>query len=118
MQTMSGLHIKGELTAEEDVTLDGRFEGAIDLPRHRLVATERSHVNASVTAKTVAVNGHLQGHITADIVNIGPTAIVEASVMAERLGLQDGAQFNGAINSERARAAGTVARHRSTQAQP
>lgn len=112
MQTVSGLSIKGELTANEDLTFSGTFEGSIDLPNHRFVALKGAHVNASVVAKTVTVDGRLQGHITADIVDIGATAEVEASVIAPRLAVEDGAHFNGPVNTERARAAGTVAKHR------
>lgn len=106
------LTIKGELTADEDVTIEGTFEGSLDLPGHRLIAGASSRVRAAVTAGTVTVDGHLEGHITADSVDIGPTATVDASVIARQFALEEGARFNGAVNTERARAAGTVARHR------
>jgi cytoskeletal protein CcmA (bactofilin family) len=108
----TGLMIKGELSADEDLTIDGQFEGSIDLPGHHLVTGAGSNVNASVTAHGVTVRGRLEGHITADRVDISPTALVEASVVTERLALQDGAMFNGAVNTDRARAAGDIARHR------
>jgi cytoskeletal protein CcmA (bactofilin family) len=107
-----GLTIKGELTADEDLALDGHFEGSIDLAGHCLAASAGSHVNASVAAKGVTILGRLEGHITADRVEIGPAARVDASVVTEHLVLQDGAQFTGAVNTDRARAAGDVARHR------
>ena len=109
---MSGLIIKGELTATEDVTIDGSFEGSIDLPKHRLLATKGSRVNASVKALAVTVDGHLEGHITADSVDIGPTATVDASVVTPKLAVEDGAMFNGSVNTERAVAAGNIARHK------
>ena len=106
------LTIKGELTADEDVTIEGTFEGSHDLPGHRLIAGAASRVRAAVTAATVTVDGHLEGHITADTVDIGPTARVDANVIARHFALEEGARFNGAVNTERARAAGTVERHR------
>ena len=112
MQTVSSLFIKGELSATEDVTIDGRFEGSIDLPKHRLIAAKGCHVTASVTAMAVTIDGHLEGHITAESVDIGPTATVEANVVTPKLALEDGAQFNGAVNTERAIAAGNIARHK------
>jgi cytoskeletal protein CcmA (bactofilin family) len=108
----SGLTIKGELTAQEDLTIDGEFEGSIDIPGHHLVTGAKSNVTASVTAHVVTVRGRLEGHITAERVDISPTALVDASVVTQRLGLGDGATFNGSVNTERARAAGDVARHR------
>ena len=46
-----GLTIKGELTAAEDLTIDGTFEGSIELPGHRLTVAQGATVNAAVTAE-------------------------------------------------------------------
>ena len=110
-----GISIKGDLTAAEDLTLDCAFEGSINLKGHELVAGTESRVNASVAARVVTVHGQLQGHITADVVDIASTALVDASVIAGKLAMEDGARFNGPVNTERARAAGEVARHRLEQ---
>jgi cytoskeletal protein CcmA (bactofilin family) len=112
MRSGSGLTIKGELTAAEDITVDFTFEGYIDLPGHRVVVAEGSRVQATVTAKTVAVHGQLDGHVSAERIEIGPTAAVEASVVTPHLVLHDGAQFTGLVNTERAQAAANVAKHR------
>jgi len=112
MRSGTALVIKGELIASEDVMIDGLFEGTIDLKGHSLVAAAGSRVHAAVTARTVTVDGYLEGHITADSVDIGPTARVEANVIAKHFALEEGAQFKGAVNTERARAAGSIARHR------
>jgi cytoskeletal protein CcmA (bactofilin family) len=108
----NGLIIKGELTADEDLTIDGQFEGSIDIPGHHLVTSEGSNVNAAVTAHAVTVQGRLEGHISAERVDFAPTALVEASVVTERLAVEDGALFNGAVNTDRARAAADIAKHR------
>lgn len=112
MRTGTALIIKGELTADEDLTIDGSFEGTIDLQGHHLVAAAASRVRASVTAGAVTLDGHLEGHITADSVDIGPTASVEANVVARHFAIEEGAHFKGSVNTERARAAGNIARHR------
>jgi cytoskeletal protein CcmA (bactofilin family) len=112
MRSGTGLMIKGDLSAGEDVTIEGRFEGSIDLPGHRLTTGAGSRVRASVTAGTVTIDGHLEGHVVADTVDIGPTATVDANILAKRFALEEGARFNGAVNTERARAAGNIAKHR------
>jgi len=112
MRIGSGLAIKGELTAAEDVTVDFAFEGYIDLPDHTLIVADGSQVKATVTAKVVSINGRLNGHISADRVEIGPSALVDASVVTPKLGLRDGARFSGAVNTERAQAAAKIAKHR------
>src|SRR3954453_7634757 len=106
------LRIKGDLTAEEDLTIDGSFEGAIDLHRHHLTTSPRSEVKARVSARAVTVLGRLEGHITADAVVISPTAVVEANLVTKQFALKEGGRFNGQVNTERARAAGDVLRHR------
>jgi len=112
MRIGSGLAIKGELTAGEDLTVDFAFEGSIDLPGHTLIVADGSQVKATVTAKVVSINGRLNGHISADRVEMGPTALVDASVVTGKLGLSDGAHFTGPVNTERAHAAANIAKHR------
>jgi cytoskeletal protein CcmA (bactofilin family) len=112
MRSGTALTIKGELKASEDVLIDGLFEGTIDLEGHHLVMSAGARVLASVSARTVTIDGHLEGHITADRVDIGPNATVEANVITRHFALEEGALFRGAVNTERARAAGTIARHR------
>ena len=110
------LTIRGELSAQEDLALDGQFEGSIDLQGHHLTLGSGAQVNAAVSARLVTVEGRLSGHINGDLVEILPTADVEASVLAQKLALDDGARFVGPVNTARARAAGDIARHRGAPA--
>jgi cytoskeletal protein CcmA (bactofilin family) len=112
---IGALTIKGELTASEDLTIDGVFEGSIDLRGHTLLTSSRSQVHAAVSARVVTVHGKLEGYINADVVDIVASALVDANVITKKLALEEGAQFNGSVNTERARAAGEVARHRFAQ---
>ena len=109
---ISGLTIKGDLSAAEDITADFSLEGSIDLAGHRLVLTEDADVQATVTAASVVVRGRLAGHVAADRLEVAPTGSVQGSVVAPHLLLHDGARLTGPVNTERAQAAGTVARHR------
>ena len=111
---IGGLTIKGELHASEDLTIEGTFEGTIDVRGHRLVMGTDSRVRATVSAAAVTVRGRLEGHIAADHVDIGREARVDASVMTKQLALEEGARFNGVVNTERARAAGEVAKRKTT----
>jgi cytoskeletal protein CcmA (bactofilin family) len=76
------------------------------------VLTEDSQLNATVVAASVTVRGHLDGHISAERLEIASSAVVNAGVVTSRLALADGAQFTGPVNTERAKAAATVAKHR------
>lgn len=108
----SSLVVKGELIARENINIDCTIEGAVTVEGFELTTGKNARVNASITAKAVTVRGHLKGHITADIVDVLEGASVEANVIAKKFALDDGAFFTGSVNTERARAAGQVARHR------
>ncbi|HWT46846.1 MAG TPA: polymer-forming cytoskeletal protein, partial [Vicinamibacterales bacterium] len=79
-----GLNIKGELIAREDLTIDGVFEGTIDIPGYRLTLGKASLVNAAVSAAEVSVNGRLDGHVTADFIELLPGALVTAHLLTKQ----------------------------------
>jgi cytoskeletal protein CcmA (bactofilin family) len=106
------LAIKGDLTATEDITLNFSIDGSVTMPGNRLVVTEDARVKGTVTAASVTIRGHLDGHVSAEHLEIMPSGVVNAGLVTTRLALHDGALFTGAVNTDRAKAAGTVARHR------
>ena len=112
MRNGRNLTITGDLTAAEDITVDFAIDGTVDLPGKTLVVTEDGLLHATVTAGSVTVRGQLDGHISADRLEIGSSAVVNAGVVATKLWLHDGAQFTGPVNTDRAKAAATVAKHR------
>src|SRR5262245_17582741 len=72
---MRSLIIKGDFSADEDVTVDFAIEGRIELPRHRLMVAEGADVRATVTAAAVAVHGRFAGHVSAGQVELASTAV-------------------------------------------
>lgn len=115
VQIERNLRINGDLTAGEDLTVDCTFDGSIQLPGHHLTIAPQSQVHAAVSAQTVTVHGTFEGQIEAEILHVTPSASVNATVITKKLTLQEGATFNGSVNTERARAAGEVAKHRAGQ---
>lgn len=109
------MKINGDLTAAEDLTIDCVFDGSMELADHHLTIAPGSRVHATVTAGTVTVQGHFEGQIEADVVRVTTGSEVDATVTAKTFTVQDGARFNGSVNTERARAAVDVARHRAAQ---
>src|SRR5882672_701684 len=115
VQIEKNLKINGDLTAGEDLTVDCTFEGSIQVPGHHLTIAPGSQGHAAVSAQVVTVHGRLEGQIEAEGLHVAPGANLTATVVAKKLAIQDGALFNGSINTDRARAAGDVARHRAAQ---
>src|SRR5262245_3836063 len=77
---------KGELTSSEDMTIDGRVEGTIQVADHDLVIGPDADIRADITAATVRVRGKVTGTIVAtQTVELCESAAVEGDVFAPRL---------------------------------
>ena len=57
--------IRGELTGNEDLYLDGEIEGNIDLRDHKLVIGPNGKIKATITARDIVLHGRVEGNISA-----------------------------------------------------
>jgi cytoskeletal protein CcmA (bactofilin family) len=92
------LKFKGELTAEEDLMIQGSIEGSI---KHSssLTIGESGHVKANVTAEYIAVEGNVEGDIHgSQSVTIRETANINGNISSPTVSLLEGATFNGNID--------------------
>ncbi len=93
--------IKGTLVGKEDLTIDGKVEGKIQLEEHMLTIGEHGVIQAEVQAKNVVVHGRLEGNVSADDkVEISATGSVRGDIRAPRVAILDGATFKGGIDME------------------
>jgi len=109
------LQIKGELSGNEDLAIEGKVEGKITLSGHRVTIGQNGLVMAEIQAKSVVVGGQVSGNVTADDnVEVAATGTMLGNVRAPRVVLADGAKFKGSIDMDtrsgsEARAAGSGA---------
>ena len=90
--------IKGDLSGNEDLQIDGTVEGRIDLPNNELTVGPEGKVKAEVHAKTVIVVGHVTGNVTAvERAEVQASGVVDGDVRAPRLIVAEGAVLNGAV---------------------
>ena len=90
--------IKGDLSGNEDLQIDGTVDGRIDLPNNQLTIGPEGRVKAEVHAKAVVVIGHVTGNVSAaDRIQVEATGIVDGDVKAPRLVIEEGAMLNGAV---------------------
>ncbi|MGH7288884.1 MAG: bactofilin family protein [Myxococcota bacterium] len=90
--------IKGDLSGDEDLQIEGTVEGRIDLPNNQLTIGAEGRVKAEVHAKSVVVIGHVTGNLSAaDRIQVEATGIVDGDVKAPRLVIQEGAMLNGSV---------------------
>jgi cytoskeletal protein CcmA (bactofilin family) len=95
------LHIKGELSGNEDLAIDGKVEGKISLGGQHVTIGPNGHVMAEIQAKSVVVGGQMKGNIIADDrVEIAATGSMLGDVRAPRVVLADGARFKGSIDMD------------------
>lgn len=95
------ISIKGDLTGSEDVVVEGKVEGKIELPQNELTIGADGNVHADVHAKNVMVIGRVAGNVSAsERVEIQTSGIVEGDVRAPKLVVQEGAVVNGSIQME------------------
>lgn len=96
------IQIKGELTGNEDLTIEGKVDGKIVLKDHNLTIGANGKIVAEVQAKTVMVIGELVGNIIADDkVEVAATGSMKGDIVSPRVVLADGARFKGSIDMER-----------------
>jgi len=102
------LVFKGELSAEEDLILQGRVEGAIRHTQSLTVGID-GIVMGDIHARSIVVEGTVEGdlHGTASVL-IAATAKVRGNIVAPRVGITEGAVFNGSVDMSRAVAAPSV----------
>ena len=94
--------IKGELSGSEDLTIEGKVEGEIELRDHILTIGPNGKIKAQVFAKSVIVVGSVTGNITAtEKINIRENGSVEGDINAPTIAISEGAQFRGSIDMQR-----------------
>lgn len=92
------ISIKGDLTGNEDLVLEGKVEGKVDLPNNQLTIGANGAVKAEIQAKAVIVVGKVTGNIRGtDRIEIQATGVVDGDVSAPRLVVAEGAVLNGSI---------------------
>src|SRR6202050_2272433 len=92
------LVIKGELSGAEALYIDGRVEGKISLPDHRVTIGRNGSAQANITAREVVVLGKVNGNIDCtDRVDIRAEGSVIGDVTTMRISVEDGAMLKGGI---------------------
>ena len=91
--------IKGEVTGDEDLLIQGRVDGSIDLKQHSVTVGREGEVKANITGRIVTVEGKVEGNLRADEqVILRASATVQGDISAPRVVLEDGARFRGGVD--------------------
>ena len=92
------LVFKGELSADEDLVIEGTIEGTIAHHKKNLTIGTKGRVTADIHASSVLIEGELNGDIHSDgLVSLAAGAMVIGNVYCARIVMEEGARFNGKI---------------------
>ena len=93
------LVFKGELSADEDLVIEGHIEGTIANHKKHLTVGKQGRVRADIHASSVIVEGRLVGDIHSEgIVSLASGADVQGNIFCSRIVMEDGARFKGKID--------------------
>lgn len=92
------IHIKGEVTAQEPLTVEGHITGTIDVSGHPLTVTAAATIDADVLAHTIIIGGNVTGRLSAEgRIVVEQTATLNGDVSAPSLSVHDGALLQGRL---------------------
>jgi cytoskeletal protein CcmA (bactofilin family) len=93
--------IRGDVEGNEDLLIQGRVEGSVDLKDQEVTVGREGRVNANITGRVVAVEGEVEGDLQAtEQVILKGSAQVQGDIKAPRVVLEDGATFRGLVDME------------------
>ena len=95
------IKINGDIFGEENLVIEGHVDGYVQVPSHDLTIGSAGNVPANLSAKSVRIDGTVNGNIeAADLVTVSASGRVEGDIKAPRVNLEDGAKFRGSIDMD------------------
>ena len=92
------LLVKGEISGNEDLLIDGSVEGVVQLVGQRLIIGPTAKVKADIIAGEVTVRGNLNGSIRArGRIEIRNDGAVTGDLTTPQVFIEEGAWFKGSI---------------------
>lgn len=91
--------IRGEVSGDEDLLIQGRVDGSVDLQQQSVTVGREGQVKANITGRVVTVEGEVEGDLRAlEQVILRGSAQVQGDITAPRVVLEDGASFRGMVD--------------------
>lgn len=98
----ASLHVKGEITGNEDLQVDCGVEGVIQLEDRKLTVGPSAKLTADIVAREVVVYGTVKGNVRAkDRIEIKNNGSVVGDLTTARIMIEDGAYFKGSIEIDK-----------------
>lgn len=96
------LHMKGEVRGNEDLVIEGTFEGLVQLDEGNLTIGTTAKVAADVEAEEIVVFGSVTGNVRAKKrITIKENGSVTGDLTTQEILIEDGALFKGSIEIDK-----------------
>ncbi len=93
-----GTIIKGKITTEEDLRVDGNVEGDI-FTKTKVIVGSKGKINGEVNANEASISGEIDGSInTKRKLVLKSNCKIEGNVNTHNLEMETGAVLNGTVN--------------------
>jgi cytoskeletal protein CcmA (bactofilin family) len=93
------ISINGNLTGEEDLLIEGRLEGIIEVRRHSVTIGKKGQIKADIYGKIIIIEGTVEGNLHAEErLLIQQSGAVRGNIVSPRVALEAGSNFNGSIS--------------------
>jgi cytoskeletal protein CcmA (bactofilin family) len=97
-----GLHVKGEISGNEELYIDGTVEGLVHLDEQRLTVGPAAKLTADIVAGEVIVYGSVKGNVRGKgKIEIKKDGSVNGDLTTTQIIIEDGAYFKGSIEIEK-----------------
>jgi|SRR5579864_1116393 len=94
--------VKGEITGSQALYVDGRVEGSIHFPDHRVTIGRGAVIKANIQAKELVVMGAVTGDVDcSDRVDIRCEAVLTGDVLTQRISIDEGAMVRGKVEVQK-----------------
>ena len=97
------MKVKGEISANEDLLVDGKVEGPISVGEHRLTVGRSGQVTGGLAAREIIIYGKVESNLSvvSESIEIKKDASVIGDVTTRRIVIEDCASFKGSIEIEK-----------------
>ncbi|NRA02244.1 MAG: polymer-forming cytoskeletal protein [Myxococcales bacterium] len=97
----SSIQIRGEVTGDEDLLIEGRVEGRVELRQGELTVGLGGTVSAAISARTVTIQGQLEGDVLgSERVEIARTGRLQGDIVCGTIVVHEGAEIHGSISTK------------------
>jgi cytoskeletal protein CcmA (bactofilin family) len=98
----SSLHLKGEISGNLDLDIDGTVEGLVCIDEGKLTVGTTAKLTADVIAGEVIVYGSVKGNVRGKgKIEIKKDGSVNGDLTTAQIVIEDGADFKGSIEIEK-----------------